>query len=131
MVEIVLPEEHLSLLRVIGETHIARQTVAIDLDEAAIGTLQRHQSCTTVNDAELGKLTLVASMAVMKQTMTQRNGRTVPVDSPAMRAYVWLWCVCPPLPADETNENTLLATTTEYFTSSTIAGVSRVPATEP
>ena len=26
-----------------------------------------------------------------------RDGRTIPTDSPGMRAYVWLWCVCPPL----------------------------------
>ncbi len=26
-----------------------------------------------------------------------RNGKTIPVDAPLMRVYVWLWCVCPPL----------------------------------
>ena len=26
-----------------------------------------------------------------------RGGKTIPADSLGMRAYVWLWCVCPPL----------------------------------
>ena len=66
VVEIVLPKEHLGLLRVIGETHVTRQTLAIDLDVATVGTLQDNTALLTIYHAELCQVALIASMGVIK-----------------------------------------------------------------
>ena len=53
----------------VDKAHIARQSVAIDLYIAAVGTLQRHFSQTTVYHLELRQFTVVASVAIMEHTV--------------------------------------------------------------
>ena len=48
VVEVILPEECFGFGEVVGEAHIAGESVAIDLHIAAIGTLQRDKAATSV-----------------------------------------------------------------------------------
>ena len=77
MVEIVLPQECFGLLWIGSKAHVARQTVAIDFHVTAIGTLKRDATLSAVCHLEPRQTAIVADMGVMKQTMLQRNGRTV------------------------------------------------------
>lgn len=77
MVKIVLPEEHLGLLRIVREAHIASQTLAIDLHITAIDTLQRHLALSTIDKLETGALASVSGMRVVEQAMRIADGRTI------------------------------------------------------
>ena len=90
MVEIVLPQELLGLLGVGGKADVARQTIAIDLQIASVGTLQGYLALTAVDDTELRQLTLVAWMGVVEHAMLRGDSGTIGglVDD-AYRLTVW------------------------------------------
>ena len=48
VVEVILPEECFGFGEVVGEAHITGESVAIDFHIAAIGTLQRDKTATSV-----------------------------------------------------------------------------------
>ena len=75
VVEVVLPEELLGFLKVGGEAHVAGQTVAVDLDVAAVGALQGNTALAAVDDLELRQLALVAGVGVVEQAVLQGDGR--------------------------------------------------------
>ena len=77
MVQVILPQEHLCLLRIGSETHIAGQTVAIDLHITSVSTLQGYAPQVTVNHLKLRQVALIARMGIIQQTVFQGNSRTV------------------------------------------------------
>ena len=54
-------------------------------------------SCWIVGDNCLSGETVKEENILGVLRAVVRDGRTIPTDSRRMRAYVWLWCVCPPL----------------------------------
>ncbi len=73
--EIILPEELLGILLVVGEAHVARQTVAINLHVAAVDALQRHLSLTAVYELELRSRTAVVGTGVVEQAVRVADSR--------------------------------------------------------
>ena len=75
VVEEILPEEGVSLLLVVSKAHIARQSVAIDLHIAAVGTLEGNLTLSAVDDLELCQFALVAGMSIVEHAVLQGNSR--------------------------------------------------------
>ena len=76
VIQIVLPEENLGLVGVGGKTDITSQTIAVNLNVAAINAFQRHLPYATVDELELRTLALVVDAGVVKDTVRVADGRT-------------------------------------------------------
>ena len=90
VVQIVLPEEHLGLGGVVGETHVAGQSIAGHINIAAVGTLQRHLALSAVFNAELRLHRVVALVGIVEGSVGGSHSRMLcaQVDD-AERLAVW------------------------------------------
>ena len=75
MVQVVLPQEHLSLLDIGSETDITCETIACAEDITSVGTLENHLTLSFVDHLETGLSTLVGSVGIIQQTMLQSHHR--------------------------------------------------------
>lgn len=75
VVEIVLPQEGLSLQDVGGETHVTGQSLAVDFHITSVDALQRHNTTTPVVDDKFRRFTLVAGMGVVQQAVLECYSR--------------------------------------------------------